>query len=1068
MAVSMLDNISYLGKKPDNVRSQFATIADMKAISENYLPDIYEAFCLEDGNKYRYNRSNSEDETTGKWRLVSDGGSADLTSYYNITQIDAKEKTLRTDIDTNTENVATNTKDISDLKTKVSDNETNITDLTTRVTTNEKNISINTSNIKTNVDDISTLKDKVSTAETNISTLTTKVATNETNITTNTTKLSEHDTKISNLESSVATNTSDIVTNKTNISTNATNIAANKTAIEKNATDITNLTTRVATNETNISTNTSNIKTNTDDIAELKTKSDANTADITDLKTRVSTNEKNIGDVSTFALSSWTDLVAAVNYNYNNGLKSIAYKIADGKRYLTFTNNDTTETDYDITSLITDTKINELNDVNIADIADAQTLSYDSATSTWKNSTVDLQGTLESAKKYTDEQIVNAQKNQAYSVDVDTKPVYNTDSLSVTYIKNGETLTFDDSNTNNTPWFYYYENSKPVQTKWVQQVEYTIDMGSIDFSDYVNYQDVVSTYTGLDSEDKTKVPNIAALDALNALITTTLANKVNTADIIDDLTSTETAKPLSANQGRVLNEGLNTKVNTSDIVDTLDSDATDKPLSASQGKNLKTEIDTKVNITDIVDNLTSEDTDKPLSANQGKILSDKIDTAAGARLSPDDVIDNLTSTETAKPLSANQGRVLNETLAIKVNTSDIVDDLITASTDKPLSANQGKVLKTEIDTKVNTSDIVNNLTSEDTDKPLSANQGKVLSDTLTTNLATKVNITDIVDDLASTDTDKPLSANQGKVLNEKIDTELAKKVNITDIVDNLTSLDTDKPLSANQGKVLSEKIDTDLTAKLDIQQSTDEAGKVAIIGEDGKITFTEAKGLSGDTAAENVSYENTNYTDYKNVKLAIDGILSRLDYVKPSITSFTSTPSGGTFEVGSKVSEVTFNWTVNKDIVTQTLTDCILADATVRIATYSNEISSNKTFTLNVSDGTNSATKSISFSFLNKVYYGSAALKDTYDSAFILGLSGSKFASNYKGTYSITVNAGEYGFICFPSTFGILKSAYIGGFETELTSVGDVSFTNASGGVATYSIYRTGQANLGTISMEVK
>ena len=37
----MLDNISYKGRKPDNVRSQFNTIAEMVSFSEDYLPEIY-------------------------------------------------------------------------------------------------------------------------------------------------------------------------------------------------------------------------------------------------------------------------------------------------------------------------------------------------------------------------------------------------------------------------------------------------------------------------------------------------------------------------------------------------------------------------------------------------------------------------------------------------------------------------------------------------------------------------------------------------------------------------------------------------------------------------------------------------------------------------------------------------------------------------------------------------------------------------------------------------------------------------------------------------------------------
>ena len=88
MSVSMLDNISYLGKKADNVRSLFNTIDEMVAFNENYLPDIYECNVVEDGNRYRYNRSNIVDENLGKWRLVESGGSSSLIDYYKKTETD--------------------------------------------------------------------------------------------------------------------------------------------------------------------------------------------------------------------------------------------------------------------------------------------------------------------------------------------------------------------------------------------------------------------------------------------------------------------------------------------------------------------------------------------------------------------------------------------------------------------------------------------------------------------------------------------------------------------------------------------------------------------------------------------------------------------------------------------------------------------------------------------------------------------------------------------------------------------------------------------------------------------
>jgi hypothetical protein len=69
------------------------------------------------------------------------------------------------------------------------------------------------------------------------------------------------------------------------------------------------------------------------------------------------------------------------------------------------------------------------------------------------------------------------------------------------------------------------------------------------------------------------------------------------ADVVDDLTSTDTDKALSANQGKVLQDGKEpadaTILKEADIVDNLTSTSTTAPLSANQGKVLQ---DGKLNL----------------------------------------------------------------------------------------------------------------------------------------------------------------------------------------------------------------------------------------------------------------------------------------------------------------------------------------------------------------------------------------------------------------------------------------------------------------------------------------
>lgn len=89
-------------------------------------------------------------------------------------------------------------------------------------------------------------------------------------------------------------------------------------------------------------------------------------------------------------------------------------------------------------------------------------------------------------------------------------------------------------------------------------------------------------------------------------------------DIIDNTSTDDNTKVLSAKQGKLLND---TKLNKTDVIANLSSIDDSKPLAASQGKILN---DNKIAKTEIVDDTKTDDATKPLSARQGKFLSDKI------------------------------------------------------------------------------------------------------------------------------------------------------------------------------------------------------------------------------------------------------------------------------------------------------------------------------------------------------------------------------------------------------------------------------------------------------------
>lgn len=340
-------------------------------------------------------------------------------------------------------------------------------------------------------------------------------------------------------------------------------------------------------------------------------------------------------------------------------------------------------------------------------------------------------------------------------------------------------------------------------------------------------------------------------------------------------------------------------------------------------------------------------------------------------------------------------------------------------------------------------------------------EGKEFTDTVAsvdfTDYVSKAN--DLISTYTGSEADKTKVPTVASLdaLKSLVDSDIDGKVGFSDIDSAVTS-ESENPVSSS---ALYQKF----SEKVDVNQGASNAGKILKVNSAGDLVLSEA--TAGADAAD-VSYTNAEHSDMNTVKKALDGILAKLYYVEPKINSFTMTPSTAEYEVGQTVSEVSFAWAYNKDVVSQTLTDCTLADNTVRTATYSTPISSNKTFTLTASDGEKSVTASKSISFKHKIYWGSSATTADFTSAFILGLSGKKFATGYKGSYSMTVGSGEYGYLCYPSSWGNVSSWWIGGFEVTTTDCGTISFTNASGNVTTFRITRTSKPGLGSITAEVK
>lgn len=188
--------------------------------------------------------------------------------------------------------------------------------------------------------------------------------------------------------------------------------------------------------------------------------------------------------------------------------------------------------------------------------------------------------------------------------------------------------------------------------------------------------------------------------------------------------------------------------------------------------------------------------------------------------------------------------------------------------------------------------------------------------------------------------------------------------------------------------------------------------------------------------------------------VTIKARLDALEYKAIAINSFTASPS--TCELGSS-NTINLAWVLNKAATSQNINGTSVSGNSKQYT----GVTANTTYTLNVSDGQNSASKTANVTFANQIYYGAAT-----DLSSVTSLS--KILSNTK-VRNFTVNAGtgQYIIYAIPARLGdvtFFVSGFEGGFEDAVTQ----TLTNASGYSESYKVYRSTNAGLGETTIEVR
>lgn len=190
-------------------------------------------------------------------------------------------------------------------------------------------------------------------------------------------------------------------------------------------------------------------------------------------------------------------------------------------------------------------------------------------------------------------------------------------------------------------------------------------------------------------------------------------------------------------------------------------------------------------------------------------------------------------------------------------------------------------------------------------------------------------------------------------------------------------------------------------------------------------------------------------------------------YTAPVISSFVNDIN--TVETGSTVTAIDLDWVLSGGAITSQSINQGVGSLAIGLRTYNDttDTTTNRTYTLTVSDGTTSPQASTTVTFLSKAYWGVSALT-TLSDAQIIALS-SEFATSRLRT-KVVSPSNQYIYFVYPASFGTASFVVNGFADTAWTLEGGAAqnFVNASGATVSYYVYRSNDTALGTFTVEVE
>ena len=201
--------------------------------------------------------------------------------------------------------------------------------------------------------------------------------------------------------------------------------------------------------------------------------------------------------------------------------------------------------------------------------------------------------------------------------------------------------------------------------------------------------------------------------------------------------------------------------------------------------------------------------------------------------------------------------------------------------------------------------------------------------------------------------------------------------------------------------------------------------------------------------ANNISYENY---DYQDVEKALDHLL----YNPIKIEEFSNNAERNL--KGTMVEEVVFNWELNKNPVSQEISNIGEIAPENRVYTLEQTITDDESWVLIVESKDSLHSKTTSVKFRNPRFWGTSTSTE-YNQELLESLN-QELIEDVNKRFTVTAKENEYIYFAYPVRLGEC-SFTVEGFTGGFSLVNTFNYTNKNDITEEYNIYRSNNDSLG-------